>query len=95
MAKKSIDKKNNSQLNTKVSRRDFVELKRMVQQNQFYLKKLNKYTSKIDKFLFWFRVRTGLKIFIIVAPLIIAYFYVVPWLQTLINQYKGVFKVLQ
>jgi hypothetical protein len=65
----------------------FVELESMVKQNRELLEKVYESTEKIKKYLYWLKVMNIFKVFIILVPLILSYFFLEPILKKILQPY--------
>ena len=72
-----------------VTKQDIVDLKTLLSKNLYYTKLLYQFTKKVDKFLYWTKIRTIAKIVLILTPIILAYIFVVPMVEDLLQKYKN------
>ena len=75
-----------------ITKSEYNELKALLEKNNFYLKFLYQFTQKIDKIIFWSKIWTVAKLIFIIAPIIIAYVYVLPLIDSFLNQYRGFYE---
>lgn len=46
---------------------------------------------KFENFIFWYRVSKAVKFVLIVLPIILTYFFVIPWFNNLISNYNDIY----
>jgi hypothetical protein len=63
------------------------DIKKLLEQNLELNQKIYKICRKLNNYMIWSQIYGFLKIIIIVVPLILAYFYLAPYLTSALKQY--------
>lgn len=77
-----------------VTQRDILELKELMAKNLYKVQKLETFSKKVERFIFWSRVTFFLKVLVVVLPIVLAYIYVMPWLEDLLGQFSRIINVV-
>lgn len=88
--KKPSDDNNSEFIN--ISKDDFSRLEGMVREIAESTKKNEERLSKFERFILWIKITAFLKFLLIVLPLIFAYLFVAPRLESWIKEYKTIIK---
>jgi hypothetical protein len=73
---------------TVVTKEDIKEIKQLISKNHYQLNKLEHSVRKFERFILVIKVKAAVKTALILIPLVLAYFYVVPWARELLEQYR-------
>lgn len=94
MTNKKSTKKEKSTHSSAVTQQDIRELRELVAKNLHHTQKLEGLAQKFDRYIFWVKIGTAVKVLLILAPIILAYIFVFPWLEEILDQYKSIVNIL-
>lgn len=94
MPNKKPTKKEQTTKNSTVTQQDIRELRELVAKNLHHTQKLEGLAKKFDRYIFWVKIGTAVKVLLIIAPIVLAYIFVFPWLQEILDQYKSIVNIL-
>ena len=77
-----------------VTKKDIKDLHELMAKNLYHTQKIERLAKKFDKFIFWIKVQTVVKVFLIVVPIVLAYFFVIPKVQVYFNEITQLYKSL-
>lgn len=90
----SSQKKKAQSTKGSISKKDVTELHQLMAKNLYHTQKIERLAKKFDKFIFWIKVQTLIKVLIIVIPIILAYIFVVPKAQVFFDEIRTLYKTI-